>query len=85
MTVKVTKHPADTTSLNKAKITLDQGLELLANCQKLIRIADRSELRWKVVAEYEADELASDSEDEEKLEKVERSVEGRLRRKKRWQ
>ena len=57
------------------KAALDQGLELSACGQKLTKIADRSELGWRVVAEYEADKLASDRDNEKKLEKVERSVE----------
>ena len=47
----------------------------LANCQRLITIADHSKLGWKVIAEYEVDELVSDSEDKKKLEKAERSTE----------
>jgi len=32
-------------------------IELLAKCQKLIKIADRSEYGWGVVVEYTANEL----------------------------
>lgn len=78
---EIAKKPAETTSLNRAKAALEQGLELLASRQKLIKIADRSELGWKVVSEYEADELASDSEDEKKLEKAERSAERKAAKK----
>ena len=42
-TDEVAKRPVDATSLDKAKAALDQGLELLASRQKLIKIADRSE------------------------------------------
>ena len=59
----------------KAKEALDEGLRLIANRQKLIKIADRSEYGWGVVAEYEADDLASGSEDEKRLEKAERAAE----------
>ena len=45
--------------------------------QKLIKIADRSEYGWGVVAEYQANELESCSEDEKKLEKAERAAERR--------
>ena len=41
----------------------------------LIRVADRSELSWTVVAEYDVDALAADSEDEKRLERVERMAE----------
>ena len=60
---------------------LEQGLELLALRQKLIMIADRSELGWKVVSAYEADELGSDSDSEKKLEKAERSTERKAAKK----
>ena len=45
---------------------------------KLIKIADRSPGGWTTVAEYESDDLASDSEDEKKI----RSAEQRALRKK---
>ena len=49
---------------------------------KLVRIADCSELNWKVVAEYEVDELVSESEDE-KSSKRQRGVwKGRLQQRK---
>ena len=69
------KRPAHGTAVDKALKALDEGIELLATRQKLIKIADRSELGWKVVEEYEADELASGSEDEKKLERAERTAE----------
>ena len=39
----IAKKPSESTSLNKAKAALEQGLDLLASYQKLIKIADRSE------------------------------------------
>ena len=36
----------------------------------LIKIADRSKNGWKIVEEYESDDLASDSEDERKLKRA---------------
>ena len=62
---------------------LERGRELLGECQKLIKIADRSELGWGVVAEYTADELAVDSDDEKRLEKAERAAERKAARRKR--
>ena len=41
-------------------------IELIAEQQKLILIADLSELGWSVVAQYNAEELADDSENETK-------------------
>ena len=65
-----------TPALQRAHDTLATGRKLLAEHQKLIRmIADRSEYGWGVVAEYTADELADDSDDEKCLEKAEKAAE----------
>lgn len=74
----ITRQPADDSTLDKAKMALGEGLELLASRQKLIKIVDRSEFGLGVVAGYEADDLASDSDNEKKLEKVERNVERKM-------
>ena len=52
-------------ALKRAVSDLNQGKEASCVRQKYIRIADRS--HWGVVVEYEADELASDSDDEKRL------------------
>ena len=59
----------------RAKQALEEGKRLLSGRQKLIKIADRSANGWSVVAEYTADELAADSDDEKRLEKAERAAE----------
>ena len=41
-----------------------EARELIRKRQKLIKIADKSKDGWRVVAEYESDDLASGSEDE---------------------
>lgn len=43
---------------------LSRGKMLLLEREKLIKIADRSEFSWGVVAEYMAYELVEDSNDE---------------------
>ena len=48
---------------------------MIAEQQKLILIADRSELGPSVVAEYNNEELADDSKNEKRLEKAEQSAE----------
>ena len=58
-------------------------MKLLAERQKLIKIADRSEYGWGVVAEYTADELADDSDDEKRLEKAEKAAERKAAKRKR--
>ena len=52
------------TTIQKAVLELDNGSKAIATRQKHIRIANRSELGWNVVAAYESNELANDSEDE---------------------
>ena len=64
-----------TPALVRAKESLEKGKRLLAARQKLIRIADRSELGWGVVAVYTADELTDNSGDEKRLEKAEKEAE----------
>ncbi len=69
-------------ALERAQAALEKGKKLIAERQKLIRIADRSDLGWGVVAEYTADELAEDSDDEKRLEKAEKAAERKALKKK---
>ena len=57
-------------ALERARESLAQGMMLMAERQKLIKIADRSEYGWGVVAEYTVDELANGRDDEKWLEKA---------------
>ena len=54
-------------ALEKAKQSLKLGKDALAHRQKAIKVADRSELGWAVVSEYEANTLAVDSRQREKV------------------
>ena len=54
----------DQATVRKAVLHLNEGLKNIATHQKHIKIADWSELSWQVVAAYESDELASNSDDE---------------------
>uniref|UniRef100_A0A915J193 Uncharacterized protein n=1 Tax=Romanomermis culicivorax TaxID=13658 RepID=A0A915J193_ROMCU len=45
---------------------------MIPDCQKLIRITDRSEGGWKTALEYEHDELAEDNDDERRIRSAER-------------
>ena len=74
--------PSTSPALERAHKAIERGRRLLAERQKLIRIADRSELGWSVVSEYTADELADNSDDEKRLEKAERSAERKLAKRK---
>ena len=77
----------ETPAQKRAQEALEKGAQLLAERQKLIKIADRSENGWGVVAEYTADELADDSDDEKRIEKAEKAAERKagLRKRKRAQ
>ena len=57
-------------ALQQAKAAVEEGMTLLKDRQKAIRLADRSELGWAVVNEYGEDELAEDSEDEKRIAKA---------------
>ena len=72
---EISKRPLEQSALDKAKRAVDEGLRLISERQKLVKIADRSEYGWGVVAEYQADKLASGSDDERKFEKAERATE----------
>lgn len=52
---------------------------MIAHRQKLIKMADTSELGWRVVNEYEANPLASDSDDERRIYKAEARVNRKLK------
>ena len=65
-------------AVEKAKTALKEGEELVAHWQKLIKVADRSEFGWAVVAEYEADALATDADDERRLERAEKAAERKM-------
>ena len=78
---EISKRPVTESALGKAKQAIEEGMRQISERQKLIKIADRSEYGWGVVAEYQADELASCSEDEKKLEKAERAAERKVMRK----
>lgn len=62
-------------AVKRAKAALQKGAQLLTKQQMFIEIADRLEFGWRVVSEYMADDLADDSDDEKRLEKVEKAAE----------
>ena len=63
--------------VDKAKAALEQGIQLVKHRIKLIRIADKSDFGWETVNQYEADELASDSEDDRRIYRSEKRAEKR--------
>ena len=60
---RVNKNPWITALVDKAKASIHRR-------QKLIKIADRSKDGWKVVEEYESDDLPLNSEDEKRIKKA---------------
>ena len=66
----------------RAREAIEKGVRLLSERQKPIKIADRSEFGWGVVAEYTADELVEDSDYEKRPDKAEKAAERKARKKK---
>ena len=64
---------------------LEKAAEMLERRMRLIRIADRSEYGWAVVAEYETHELALDSDDEKKISRAEKEAERKWLKKRKRQ
>eukprot|EP00731_Ephydatia_muelleri_P008531 Em0004g869a len=65
-------------AVEKAREAVREGKNQLAHRQKLIKLADRSELGWHVVNEYETDVLADNPEDERRLENAEKAAERKV-------
>ena len=60
-------------ALERAREAIEKGVWLPTEWQKLIKIADRLEFGWGVVAEYTAEELAEDSDYEKRPSKAEKA------------
>ena len=58
--------------MKSATEELKEGIKALHTRQKLIRLADRSDLGWAVVDAYESDELASEDEDAKRMKEARR-------------
>ncbi|XP_069104365.1 LOW QUALITY PROTEIN: uncharacterized protein [Argopecten irradians] len=64
---------AEETSLHDPPATkslIAEGMSLLNHRQKLIKLADTSEAGWKAVEEYVSNPLASDSDDEKRMDRA---------------
>ena len=62
----------------KAKEELAEGMSLLHNRQKLIKLADKSEFGWATVQEYLDDELADDEANASKIKKAEKRAHSKI-------
>ena len=69
-------------NINNAKRKIAEGLDLIKNRQKLIKLADSSDAGWRVVDEYVSNPLAEDSDDEKKIYKTQSWAESKLRNEK---
>ena len=72
--VNATDEPAKE-AIKEAETSLDEGLKTLEKRQKHIKVADRSEFGWATVEHYESHPLATDSDDEKRLDKAEKEAE----------
>ena len=69
------KSHLEVNAIDKAKETLAEVTSLLAERQKLILLADKSDFGWKTVDEYVEHELAVDEEDGKKIRRAEERAE----------
>lgn len=69
----------DTDKMDEARQHIAEAKSMIAHRQKLIKMADTSELGWRVVNEYEANPLASDSDDERRIYKAEARANRKLK------
>ena len=65
-------------TLEKVKKELEEGVKVLAERQKHIRIADQSEHSWETVAAYIGSDVAFNEEDVRRIEKAEKTTEQRV-------
>ena len=69
-------------NISAAKRKISEGMDLMKNRQKLIKLADSSDAGWRVVDEYVSNPLSEDSDDEKKIYKAQTRAESKLKKKK---
>ena len=63
-------------ALDRARAELENGIKLVAERQKLIKLANPSDYGWEVVSEYTTDVLAENSDNEKRIDREGRRGEG---------
>ncbi|XP_041453613.1 uncharacterized protein LOC121406809 [Lytechinus variegatus] len=69
-------------AVSDAKEKIVEGIDIIEKRQKLIKMADKSPLGWKLVDEYEQNTLADDSDDEKRMFKAEARAERKAKKSK---
>jgi hypothetical protein len=69
-------------NISAAKRKISEGMDLMKNRQKLIKLADSSDAGWRVIDEYVSNPLAEDSDDEKKIYKAQTRAESKLKKEK---
>ena len=59
--------------------TVAEANKILKQRQKIIRLADESELGWKVVNQYLQSEIASDEEDQKNINRAQARARAKVR------
>ena len=78
-TIQDAKAALEANALDRAKALLDQGSEIILKRIKSIKLADRSPHGWLTVNEYLSDDLASDSEDEKRIDRSEKRASTKIK------
>ena len=69
--------------MDKVQEELTKGWDEIADHQKKMKMADRSDYSWGMVEVYERDELADNSADEKRMEKAKKEAKRTAAKKKR--
>ena len=69
-------------AISDAKEKIVEGMDIIDKRQKLIKMADKSPMGWKLVDEYEQNTLADDSDDEKRMFKAEARAERKAKKSK---
>lgn len=71
----------DKTTIQQPMAELKQGMDMLNERQKHIRIADQSEHHWETVVAYKGSDVADDEEDAKRIEKAAEQLASRKKKK----